>query len=443
MAKEFNTTLKADPFDQTAGQELEQMTLAMIINDNSLFYKTPFLTEDSFHFTIHKKIFKYVSERIKEGHIVSMATMAPDWKGHKVREGLTVMQYVMHMVGATSGIIDIVSHAEQLQRFNYKRDLLTIMEYNSSIIREDPNADIDGLQQELENKMLEFNISNNKINFRTEQQVGFDILEEMCYSKDPDSTGLPSLDHALGGGLYPQRMYVVTAESGHGKTMLMSTISANLSEAGKPHLYIALESGATKVYNRTFARKMGVNCMKFFTHKKDKRFINDVTRGVQDLTNTAIFIDSPNLTYDMLRTMVMTAKKRYDINGFFLDYFQLLVDTETRRTEVQFHQVISQWLEQINKDLDTWSFIAGQANDDGSVRGGKALHNACDMRFNLHKIPNPMNIHEETGYMLYKKSRYKPGSDVGNKDEPAFLLDKRGPYFRELKKDYETEEVVL
>lgn len=67
-------------------------------------------------------------------------------------------------------------------------------------------------------------------------------------------TGLPTLDRYSNGGLAPQRVTVIGAEAGGGKSTLMNTIATNAALAGKRTLIFSLEDSRQDWHRRTLAR---------------------------------------------------------------------------------------------------------------------------------------------------------------------------------------------
>lgn len=90
----------------------------------------------------------------------------------------------------------------------------------------------------------------------------FDEAEEMLQriiEDVPISTGWPSLDDAIGGGLMKKSLTIIAAPSGVGKSLSLYNLSNNLSIMGKNTLIISLELDEDRVYKRLAANVTMIN----------------------------------------------------------------------------------------------------------------------------------------------------------------------------------------
>jgi hypothetical protein len=90
----------------------------------------------------------------------------------------------------------------------------------------------------------------------------FDEAEEMLQriSDDvPISTGWPSLDDAIGGGLMKQSLTIIAAPSGVGKSLSLYNLSNNMSIMGLSTLIISLELDEDRIYKRLAANVTHIN----------------------------------------------------------------------------------------------------------------------------------------------------------------------------------------
>lgn len=90
----------------------------------------------------------------------------------------------------------------------------------------------------------------------------FDEAEEMLtkiVEDVPVSTGWPSLDDAIGGGLMKQSLTIISASSGVGKSLSLYNLSNNLSINGLSSLIISLELDEARIYKRLAANVTHIN----------------------------------------------------------------------------------------------------------------------------------------------------------------------------------------
>ena len=90
-----------------------------------------------------------------------------------------------------------------------------------------------------------------------ERDVGIDLyddpearLNEFAEALSYISSGIPELDDKLGGGFVRQQFTLFSANSGGGKSIMLSNLGTNLSQAGLHVVYISLELAAPMVFTR-------------------------------------------------------------------------------------------------------------------------------------------------------------------------------------------------
>lgn len=72
--------------------------------------------------------------------------------------------------------------------------------------------------------------------------------------REPLSTGFPSLDQILDGGLYPEALYSIGALSSLGKTTFVLQIADHIAANGRDILYVALEQSGAELRAKTLSR---------------------------------------------------------------------------------------------------------------------------------------------------------------------------------------------
>ena len=144
-----------------------------------------------------------------------------------------------------------------------------------------------------------------------------------------------------------------------------------------------------------------------------------------------MFRKNPRMSLDALKSSIARAALSGKIKGVFVDYLQL-VSGAGREGLVIHYENVAQTLAECAKQFRIWIVVASQLNQDGGVRYGEGLLNACDMALFINKREAEYE-HEDDAYWLeMKASRFTPMQDIGSEGVPAFCVDKRvGPHFRE------------
>ena len=85
-----------------------------------------------------------------------------------------------------------------------------------------------------------------------------EAVAEMQLQTNKVSTGYPSLDFLLDGGIGPGHLFVVGARTGRGKTAICINLAINAARAGKRVIFYALEMSDVEILNRAIRVDAGV-----------------------------------------------------------------------------------------------------------------------------------------------------------------------------------------
>jgi replicative DNA helicase len=252
------------------------------------------------------------------------------------------------------------------------------------------------------------------------------------------STGLQRLDRALGGGLFPGKLYGLCAPKKAGKTTLLSTIAYNLTDLGEPWAYCALEMGADQIFERMLARQMGVNSLRFLD--PDKRREDWFRQKVVNATawfrdRDGVFRSRPGMSLDELLALLARVALSGRYKGVFVDYLQLVGGRPKSMSDAYWLDHVAQSLAEAAKRYEIWIVVAAQIGRQGDVYGGDGLGRACDMNLKLCRVevqPGDLPEAGNRAWIEMLDSRYTHVRDVGTEAIPAYVLNIGvGPYFEE------------
>jgi replicative DNA helicase len=250
-------------------------------------------------------------------------------------------------------------------------------------------------------------------------------------------TGLPRLDRALAGGLFPKRVYGLVSRWKSGKTALGGTISFNLNYAGVRHLYVCCEMGDSQIEERQIARGIGCNANDLTDSAKraDPAFRKRVADYAVMSPDDVLYRNMPGCTFDALRSEVEQAVLADRITGFILDYLQLVRGKPDRVTTAEHLDTVSQWIAEICKRRNIWAIVLGQLNQTGGTRGGEGPLLAFDWVAEICKPNEDMDatLSPDSMWLQTLCTRYTEGYAIGTSAKPAYRLNTSvGPYFEEL-----------
>lgn len=263
---------------------------------------------------------------------------------------------------------------------------------------------------------------------RSRREVLERLVEAVEKPTAVDATGLPKLDRAMRGGLHRGRLYAVAGAPKGGKTMLATTISYNLNEAGVRHAYVALEMGSVEIEQRQAARALRVSSMEFLGDVRDdlRRRLADYALKAESFVH---YIDLPGGTMAALKDEIFAAVHRHRCHGIIVDYWQLVGGRERGVSEEEHLRRVAQWLAAVAKRLNIWVLVLAQLADDGEATAASrtGLTRAADQVFFLRG-----DADRDDRWLEMRASRYTPVGDVGNESAPAFKIVQPGPHVMDL-----------
>ena len=272
--------------------------------------------------------------------------------------------------------------------------------------------------------------SESTCKLQDEAEVTEAIIEDLKVSADTTSTGLETLDEAMGGGLHAGNSYGFGGRKKMGKTLLASTISYNLNQQHVPHLFICGEMGPKEIHQRNLCRELQIKPFSFRgDYRKDPRFLTRLAEARLKTPRCMFYHNAPGLTFEGLRRIVAVAQQRKGIKGVILDYWQLLGGKGKNKSTSEHLDEVAQWIADYCRQEGLWSIVMAQMNQEGNTRGGEGLRLACDQMYLLDRedpsLPN--------AWLEMIETRYTGWMDVGDKQNPGLYMSDNGPYFTDLK----------
>ena len=242
-----------------------------------------------------------------------------------------------------------------------------------------------------------------------------------------DKTGIQALDdQGMRGGLYRGFTYGIAAKAKAGKTTLAHSISYNLNLAGVRHAYIALEMGSKQIVQRQIARHGGFNSLRFIEDKSNE-FLTLATQNGMALPANCVYHYAPSLTFSELKSALSRMVLNDKIQGYFLDYWQLVTGKEKGQTQEEHQALVAQWLAAFNAKHNVWGVVICQLNKEDNAFGGAGINRACDQFYKLHR--GEVSGCEHHAWLELEHSRYTYAGEIGNETSPSLMhVTRAGPY---------------
>lgn len=417
-----------------ANYDAESALLAAILNTNAVYFRVAtFCRPADFADALLGRIFEAMGRLIERGQLADVLTLKDQFDRDPGLAGAGGDKYLARLANSVITIINAEDYGRTIRDLADRRRLRdicgdairdaedVIIERPASQIAADLAADVTqsiARERELESVGL--------VAARVVDSLKVDLV---CYP-----TGLSCIDRVIGGGLFPGKFYGLPARHKAGKTMLASTISWHMNRAQVPHLYFALEMGADEITQRMLAKDMGCNSLVFLdkTKRQSPDFIaraGSAAVGLQSKTGLN-FQARPRMTKEDIRQTIARAALVDGIKGFIVDYLQLVTGQERGESTATHLDNVTQMVAEMCKRYGLWGIATAQTNQEGNIRGGEGLLNACDMTLCVHRIEGAAG--PDRAWLEMMATRFTPKRDIGSASDPALEIDTRaGPMFVE------------
>ena len=398
--------------------DIEQAVIgALLCHNEAIEALQADLRAEQFYAEIHQRIYQCIQERREKGIITNPITLKEQFAG------ALESKYIVSLVSAATSVISLHAYAATIIKLATRR----VLQNAAQVVIEAPDAtENTELVATLAGALDDANRQILSHRMNTDKHVAAAIAEDLKHGSAYYSTGLPRLDFAMDGGLHEGKLYGIAANSGHGKTMLATTISNHLKKAGVRHLFICAEMGEMETHARSMAKDMDVEVRSFTDEsKRDKDFWRKLGEVANAERGDVIYYSDPFLTFDTLRQVVSTAVAKYRIKGFILDYWQLVGGKPARESDANFLGTVAQWEAAACKRHRIFGVNTAQLNRDGLVLGSGGLQRACDQMYFLMRSDET----KPDAYLHMGKSRYTPTIHVGDDQNPSMRINKKGGYF--------------
>lgn len=413
--------------------ESEQAVLGALLARNNSFHRVnDILLESHFYEPLHAGLYAIIEDCIGKNQLASPITLMAVAATLPRIEDVGGTAYLARLAGLGASILDIRHFAQTVIAAHSRREMLALSEQlkyeaeNSTKTESEIWALVSGTAIDMQERGASRRIiSAAKVIANTIEKMGEDLP---C-----TSTGLPSLDKAMGGGMYAKRTYGFTARPKQGKTTLLSTIADYVGKTMTPCLFIAAEMGQEEIQQRNTAADIGRGSLAFMESRKESKFNRDILAHQRNFKSALHYYDAPGITFQELKTTIIGGIRRYGIKGIFLDYFQLVEGREKGESEASHLAKVAQWIANIAKQESIWIAYAGQLNRNDEVYGSDGALKALDQLYSVEKedLPEGDRSGKIPILLTMDATRYTPMLDV--KD---LYIWHHGPCVRDFQVDY-------
>lgn len=278
----------------------------------------------------------------------------------------------------------------------------------------------------------------NALAVSIQKELGIDMYEDLerrletyMHTDIYEPTGIKGLDDALGGGLARRQVTLFSANSGGGKSLMMSNIGANYSRRGLHVLQLALELTEQMIDLRNLSILTGVKTTEWKQNVAD--IIGTMKAHKEAGAGSFILKRIPGgSSANDIRSYLKLYETEYGHapDVLIVDYLDLMSPNGGSKNKGIFEQdkEKSEQLAEIAYDYNCITITASQQNRDGVrnsapdqaiIAGGISKINTVDNYISIYMNPE-MRLKGEL-FLYYLKTR--SSSAVGSMTQLAFNPD--------------------
>ena len=404
---------------------LEKKIIGVLMLSPGLLPKVCHITTDVFIDEQHAKAWTLVTDSILN---YSNATVSGLWSKNRnavvAAGGIDALEEYKTL--GEEILTDPAPHIEKLYELYQWRKISNIanrLSIASKTKEKAPEDILSGMSTLIHNLL-----SNGKDSTLDKKDVIKKAIQRVSEKKPVTTTGLTPLDFLMQGGLLTKRMYGIGGLYGRGKTILLGSISDNLNSQKIPHLFISLETDPEDIELRNCAKHFNTNAALLSDSNSEDHedLINGVDGYLDQVDNHTWYEFSPGATMNEIHRMILRAKSRHNIQGFIIDYWQLIEGRERGQSEEAHHRSNANRLAAICRQENLWCLITAQIDMNGKLKYSDSLLQAAALYVRMLREEDDEEVHFEI-----QKSNYTRYGSTYGASTPSVLFDmSSGPHFR-------------
>ena len=265
--------------------------------------------------------------------------------------------------------------------------------------------------------------------------------------------GIKELDIVTGGGVFGKTLLLLVAPTGHGKSLVMSSMMANNLRDGLKVACYTFEMGDYRIAERIDANLLNVD-ISTWRQLGQEKFINKA-EDMLDKVKGELFIKeyaagSAHAGHILANLRELKAKLNFVPDIIYVDYINIMGSKSLKSSSKQdtyiYLTVVAEELRNISQQLDIPIVSACQTNRNGQnssnimisdVGDSHGLSKTCDWMISFNRIDNDETMQNK---LFFKQLKNRYGS-VTNYEK--FLIGVDYPRMRIFELTKETQDVIL
>jgi replicative DNA helicase len=377
-----------------ASIDAERSILGAILLENSLYNEAAErLRPDDFALDSHRRIYSRMAELIDVGRTVDIVTLAEELAKRKEVEAVGGVAYLASLTEGLPRRLSIEEYVRIVKDKSLLRQLIGICSTAITLAADQSEEALDVLSK-AEQSLLEVTergITNGFVGIPEIVRDSFGTIDNL-YKEGKDVTGLAThykdFDR-MTSGLQASELIIIAARPSMGKTAWAINIAQNAAvKDNKVVAIFSLEMSKESLLRRMLASQAYVNTKQIQTGHLYKDDIDKLTRALEELTESRIFIDdTPGISLTEMRAKARRLRQmKGGLDLIVVDYLQLMSATASgpgaKRYENRTQEVsaVSRGLKALAKEMRVPVIALSQLSRASEQRGGDKKPMLSDLR---------------------------------------------------------------
>lgn len=314
----------------------------------------PILKPEYFYANANNYVFNAILSLYTQRKPIDVLTVVQELNALKTLNLVGGAYFVSALTNRVPSSANIEYHARIVhQKYLLRRLSVITTDFTNKCF--EPNSDpfnlIESIQKEI-NQLTNFFKNKTKI-------IGdlvTEVIDEIKLAHESNlptglMSGLENIDKVT-GGWQKGTLNILAARPAMGKTAFALTLAKNSSLQGKPVLVFSLEMTSRQLAGRLLASETDINSSLINQKKITKQELTQIGSNCVKLIEAPLYIDdTPNLSFNELRSIALRLYHEFKIELIIIDYLQLMTGENKHNRESEISS-ISRGLKGLSKELD-------------------------------------------------------------------------------------------
>jgi len=314
--------MKREFFNTTA----EQIILgSCIMNNDQISTVADILESKHFYEPAHQEIWSKLIEKNEES-VQNQVTLKNFFDSSDNINKAGGSLYLGTLIGSASLLVKIRFYANQIIELWQTRALLEKFEELKDALN--AGEKMENVLDNLDEAVKQLDSINNTLQVFSGEEMAMEWFEFVQKgSMKPIATGIETIDRCLNGGFYQERLYLLGAASGAGKTFFSQRIMMNALESQFGVLFISMEMPKKSIFARFLSMLTGINSFRLMINNIFQWEAEKFNAGFEKWKNfQKVFhiTEKSNLMPKNIEWALNKAKKKSRVDFVVIDYAQIM-----------------------------------------------------------------------------------------------------------------------